>query len=33
MLGIRALYFAVAGFVQSFYFLRYGFASILVILG
>ena len=33
MLGIRALYFAVAGFVQSFYFLHYGFASILVILG
>ena len=33
MLGIRALYFAVAGFVQSFYFLRYGFASIMVILG
>ena len=33
MLGIRSLYFAVAGFVQSFYFLRYGFASIMVILG
>lgn len=33
MLGLRALYFAVSGFMQMFHFLRYGFASIVVILG
>ena len=33
MLGLRALYFAVAGFMQSFHYLHYGFASIIVILG
>ena len=33
MLGIRSLYFAVAGFLRSFHFLRYGFAAIIVILG
>lgn len=33
MLGLRALYFAVAGFMQMFYFLHYGFASIILILG
>ena len=33
MLGLRALYFAVAGFLQMFHFLHYGFASIVLILG
>ncbi|MCL4178832.1 MAG: TerC/Alx family metal homeostasis membrane protein [Verrucomicrobia bacterium] len=33
MLGLRALYFAVAGFMQMFHFLHYGFASIIIILG
>jgi tellurite resistance protein TerC len=33
MLGLRALYFAVAGFMRSFHYLHYGFASIIVILG
>lgn len=33
MLGLRALYFAVAGFMQMFHFLHYGFASIITILG
>ena len=33
MLGLRALYFAVAGFMQMFHFLHYGFASIIMILG
>jgi tellurite resistance protein TerC len=33
MLGLRALYFAVSGFMQMFHFLHYGFASIIVILG
>lgn len=33
MLGVRSLYFVVSGLVQSFYFLRYGFASIILILG
>ena len=33
MLGLRALYFAVAGFMQMFHFLHYGFASIILILG
>lgn len=33
MLGLRALYFAVSGFMQKFHLLHYGFASILVILG
>ncbi|MDO8542492.1 MAG: TerC/Alx family metal homeostasis membrane protein [Opitutaceae bacterium] len=33
MLGLRALYFAVAGLMQMFHFLHYGFASIIVILG
>jgi len=33
MLGLRSLYFAVAGFMQTFYFLHYGFASIILILG
>jgi len=33
LIGIRSLYFAVAGFMRSFYFLHYGFASILVMLG
>jgi len=33
MLGLRALYFAVSGFMQMFHALRYGFASIILILG
>jgi tellurite resistance protein TerC len=33
MLGLRALYFAVAGFMQMFHMLHYGFASIIIILG
>lgn len=33
MLGLRALYFAVAGFMRMFHFLHYGFASIILILG
>jgi tellurite resistance protein TerC len=33
MLGLRALYFAVGGFMQMFHFLHYGFASIILILG
>jgi tellurite resistance protein TerC len=33
MLGLRALYFAVAGIMQMFHFLHYGFASIILILG
>ncbi len=33
MLGLRALYFAVAGIMQMFHALHYGFASIIVILG
>jgi tellurite resistance protein TerC len=33
MLGLRALYFAVAGFMRMFHFLHYGFASIITILG
>ena len=33
MLGLRALYFAVAGFMQMFHALHYGFASIILILG
>lgn len=33
MLGLRALYFAVAGVMEMFHFLRYGFASIILILG
>jgi tellurite resistance protein TerC len=33
MLGLRALYFAVSGFMQMFYLLHYGFASIILILG
>jgi tellurite resistance protein TerC len=33
MLGLRALYFAVSGFMQTFHFLHYGFASIILILG
>lgn len=33
MLGLRTLYFAVAGFMQMFHFLRYGFASVILILG
>jgi len=33
MLGLRSLYFAVSGFMQTFYFLHYGFASIILILG
>jgi hypothetical protein len=33
MLGLRALYFAVAGFMRMFHLLRYGFASIITILG
>lgn len=32
ILGLRSLYFAVSGVLRSFYFLRYGFAVILVIL-
>ncbi len=33
MLGLRALYFAVGGFMQMFHALHYGFASIILILG
>jgi len=33
MLGLRALYFVVAGFLQMFHALHYGFASIILILG
>lgn len=33
MLGLRALYFAVSGFMRMFHFLHYGFASIILILG
>lgn len=33
MLGLRALYFAVSGFMQMFHLLHYGFASIITILG
>jgi hypothetical protein len=33
LLGLRALYFAVAGFMRSFHYLHYGFASIIAILG
>ena len=33
MLGLRAMYFAVASFMQSFHYLHYGFASIIMILG
>jgi tellurite resistance protein TerC len=33
ILGLRALYFAVSGFMQTFHFLRYGLASIIIILG
>lgn len=33
MLGLRALYFAVAGFMRMFHFLHFGFASIILILG
>jgi tellurite resistance protein TerC len=33
MLGLRALYFAVAGFMQMFHMLHYGFAMIIIILG
>jgi len=33
MLGLRALYFVVSGFMQMFHFLHYGFASIIIILG
>lgn len=33
MLGLRSLYFAVAGFMQMFHLLRYGFASIIIVLG
>jgi tellurite resistance protein TerC len=32
LLGLRSLYFAVSGFLSTFYFLHYGFASILIIL-
>src|SRR5262245_12470054 len=33
LLGLRALFFAVAGFMRSFHYLHYGFASIIAILG
>ncbi|MDZ4850249.1 MAG: TerC/Alx family metal homeostasis membrane protein [Pirellulaceae bacterium] len=33
MLGLRSLYLAVSGIMQTFHFLHYGFASILTILG
>jgi tellurite resistance protein TerC len=33
MLGLRALYFGVSGFMKMFHFLHYGFASIILILG
>lgn len=32
LLGLRALYFAVSGFMNTFYFLHYGFSSIIIIL-
>lgn len=32
LLGLRSLYFAVSGFMNTFYFLHYGFASIIIIL-
>ncbi len=32
LLGLRALYFAISGFMNRFYFLHYGFASIIIIL-
>ncbi len=32
ILGLRSLYFAVSGFMSMFYFLHYGFASIIIIL-
>ena len=32
LLGLRALYFAISGFLNRFYFLHYGFASIIIIL-
>lgn len=32
LLGLRSLYFAVSGFLSTFYFLHYGFASIIIIL-
>lgn len=32
LLGLRALYFAISGFLNTFYFLHYGFASIIIIL-
>ncbi len=33
LLGLRSLYFAVSGLVNTFYFLHYGFAAIIIILG
>lgn len=33
LLGLRALYFAVSGFMRMFHFLHYGFASIILVLG
>jgi predicted tellurium resistance membrane protein TerC len=33
LLGLRALYFAVAGVMRSFHYLHFGFASIIGILG
>jgi tellurite resistance protein TerC len=33
MLGLRAMYFAVAGFMRSFHYLHYGFAAIIIVLG
>jgi tellurite resistance protein TerC len=33
MLGLRAMYFAVASFMRSFHYLHYGFASIIMVLG
>ena len=33
MLGLRALYFAVSGFMKTFHALHFGFASIIIILG
>jgi tellurite resistance protein TerC len=33
MLGLRALYFAVQGFMKMFHFLHYGFAIIILVLG
>lgn len=32
LLGLRSLYFGVSGFMNTFYFLHYGFASIIIIL-